>query len=225
MNLRSSAVRDLYTRRLGVYAAFVGFFRSQHGVRAMLKRANVIQPDMAVLDAGCGFGLASLALLEAMESSNLTCARMQAFDLTPAMLSRFREHLTSHPEFQVETRECDVMAMQALPASWNNYDLVISTSMLEYLPRHDLAHALANLRARIVSGGHIFVMMTRKTIEAKLLIEMGWQAQRYSRSELRAAFAQAGFVNQQFIPFPMRYAWMARANHVVVAQCPCASVA
>lgn len=220
MSMDQSAVRDLYTRRLDAYAAFVGFFQSRHGIRAVLERADVVQPDMRVLDAGCGFGLATLALADVMKNRGVSGGRVDAFDLTPAMLSRFRKTLASRPDVQVETRQADVLDLRDLPASWSDYDLVISTSMLEYLPRQDLPTALANLRTRMHSNGRILVMITRKSIEAKILIEIGWHAERYTRSEVCAAFEKAGLQNMRFIRFPVRYGWLNRANFVVVAECP-----
>jgi putative NADH-flavin reductase len=57
------------------------------------------------------------------------------------MLSRFRKHLASRKNLRVEVKQADVMDLQTLPSAWRDYDLVISTSMLEYLPRQDLPSA------------------------------------------------------------------------------------
>lgn len=215
----TAAVRDLYTKRLGAYAAFVGLFRSREGLRALLaKDTEILRPRMRVLDAGCGFGLATFALLDAARQCNIEAPSVDAFDLTPAMLDRFRDKLAARPDARVALRQADVMASDGLPPSWTGYDLVLSTSMLEYLPRPALPRVLANLRTRLSDQGRILVMITRKSPEAKWLVERGWHAARYDRADLRAGFADAGFHDLRFVRFPLRYGWLNRANHVVVAR-------
>ena len=51
----------------------------------------------------------------------------------------------------------------------------------------------------------------------KILIEWWWHATCYSRKELRAAFATAGFA-LAFIRFPFRYFWQSASNHVFVTK-------
>lgn len=220
MSLNQSAVRELYTKKLKSYAAFVGFFHSKDGMCALLKHSTVLQPNMTILDAGCGFGLASFALTEALHSKNMTYKRLDAFDLTPAMLAHFRKQLTLRPSKKVQLQQADVLEPENLPESWKGYDLILSTSMLEYLPKKKLSQALINLRKRMVPGGHIIIMITRNTFEAKILIEKSWHAERYSLPDLKSAFQEAGFNNMKRIRFPWRYGWLNRANYVVVANYP-----
>jgi SAM-dependent methyltransferase len=170
-----------------------------------------------MLDAGCGYGVATLAFLDALRRKNLDYKSIDAFDLTPAMLSRFQNTLEARNTIGVQLRQADVLALETLPSSWTNYDLILSTSMLEYLPRQDLPRALKGLRARLARDGHLLVMITRKSPETKVLIEWLWHAERYSREELRLAFQAAGFEDLTFRRFPWRYFWLNRANFVVEA--------
>lgn len=211
-------IRQLYERRIHLYEAFIGFFRTRRGLQCLLERSDFLRPDMNVLDAGCGFGTATFALLDALKARGMTGVRVDAFDLTMAMLERFRSELDARDIAQVQLHEADMLDAVALPVDWDDYDLVISTSMLEYLPREQLPCALAALRARMAPRGRMLVMVTRKSLETKILIEWGWHAERYSADELAKAFAQAGFGSLQFLRFPLRYGWLNRANHVVVAQ-------
>jgi hypothetical protein len=70
---------------------------------------------------------------------------MYGFDLTPAMLDRFRKRLRDS-EITVELAKADVLRLGDLPTGWSEYDLVVSASMLEYVPRGHFASALAGLR-------------------------------------------------------------------------------
>src|SRR5262249_15961894 len=101
---------------------------------------------------------------------------------------------------------------------WTNYDLILSASMLEYLPKQSLARVLAGLHARMAPGGRILVMVTRKAPETKVLIEWWGHAERYTKSELIQAFMEAGLPDPDFLRFPLRYTWLNRADYVVQAR-------
>ncbi|HEX5487726.1 MAG TPA: class I SAM-dependent methyltransferase [Rhodanobacteraceae bacterium] len=218
-----SGVRRLYEQRADRYLAFVRFFHSRRGLQALLERTDLLRPRMQVLDAGCGAGLATFALLDALEARRVEPGTVDAFDLTPAMLARFRDELAARGlRKRVEMREANILDETALPDTWTGYDLVVSTSMLEYLPRERLAQALTMLRRRMSPQGHLLAMVTRRSPEAKVLIEWGWHAERYSAGELRDRFTQAGFRQLDFVRFPLRHGWLNRANHVVIATPPAA---
>src|SRR5262249_19614360 len=135
------------------------------------------------------------------------------------MLARFRAELDSRGISQVRLKQGDVLALdQQLPSSWSNYDLIVSASMLEYVARPELSKALSALGARLAGHGTLLVVITRRNWITKVLIEWWWQAARYSRRELRGAFAAAGFRDLVFSRFPFRYFWQNCSNHVVVAK-------
>jgi SAM-dependent methyltransferase len=217
MALRRLAAQELYTRAIGRYRAFSAVFQAPQGIRALLWCSHLLRPGLRVLDAGCGYGVATFAFLDALRRKNLDYKSIDAFDLTPAMLSRFQNTLEARNTIGVQLRQADVLALETLPSSWTNYDLILSTSMLEYLPRQDLPRALKGLRARLARDGHLLVMITRKSPETKVLIEWLWHTKRYSREELRRVFQAAGFEDLTFRRFPWRYFWLNRANLVVEA--------
>ena len=70
---------------------------------------------------------------------------LHAFDLTLAMLDRLRETLHRRGINGVELTEANVLQLDGLPASWRDYDLVVSASMLEYVPHDRFVDALAGL--------------------------------------------------------------------------------
>ena len=115
--------------------------------------------------------MATFALLKALRERNLDYKSIDAFDLTPAMLRRFQETVEARGIARVQLRQGDVLALEHLPLSWTNYDLILSASMLEYLPREGLARALVGLHSRLAPSGHMVVVITRKTPETKVLIE------------------------------------------------------
>lgn len=217
MPLSHSDVQKLYTKDIDRYASFIAVFQSARGMHVLLQSSNLLRAGLRILDAGCGFGIVTFALLETLRKRNLDYEAIDAFDLTPAMLARFQSELKTRRISRVRLQQADVLNLKALPPSWTNYDLIVSASMLEYLPNQDLPRALAGLHARLAPDGHILVMITRKTPETKVLIEWLWHAQRYTKDELRRAFVEAGFRNLLFRRFSWRYFWLNRANYVVEA--------
>jgi SAM-dependent methyltransferase len=217
MALSRAAVQQLYTSKIDQYRSFIGVFHSLQGVKALLQSSHLLRDDLRVLDAGCGFGMVTFALLDALRNRSMDYKAIDAFDLTPAMLARFEKELTTRGINRVQLREADVLALETLPSSWTSYDLIISASMLEYLPRQDLPRALAGLHARLAPGGHILVVITRKTPETKVFIEWLWYAERYTKSELLRFFAEAGFRDPVFRRFPWPYFWLNCANYVIEA--------
>jgi ubiquinone/menaquinone biosynthesis C-methylase UbiE len=218
MSLSPPEVQELYTSGIDRYRSFIAAFQSPQGIRALLQRSDLLRPDLRVLDAGCGFGVVTFAFLEALRRKNLDYDRIDAFDLTPAMLRRFEKTLEARAITRVQLRQADVLALETLPSSWTNYDVVLSASMLEYLPKQELPRALAELHARLRPGGRILVLITRKTPETKVLIEWWWRAERYTKSELLRAFNEAGFRDPVFQRFPLPYFWLNRANYAVHAR-------
>lgn len=216
----TAEVEDLYTQKLNAYSSFIRFFRAPQGFEALLQHCNLLQPGLRVLDAGCGFGMATFALVGALRAVNLDYEEIDAFDLTPAMLARFQQSIDDLGLNRVRLHRANVLNMETLPQSWRNYDLVLSSSMLEYLPSDELPRALENLRARMAPTSHLLAMITRKTPETKVLIEWGWRAHRYGEQDLRRAFRRAGFSELEMLRFPLRYFWLNRANYVAVAKKP-----
>jgi cyclopropane fatty-acyl-phospholipid synthase-like methyltransferase len=217
MSLSRSEVRELYTRSIDRYASFITVFQGPRATQTLLLRSNLLRSGLRILDAGCGFGKVTFALVNALRQNNLDYETIHAFDLTPAMLARFQSELKIRDIPRLQLQQADVLALETLPPSWTNYDLIVSASMLEYLPKQDLSRALAGLRSRLAPDGRILLVITRKTLEAKVFTEWLWHAERYTRHELLRALMEGGFRNLTFLRFPGRYFWLNRANYVIEA--------
>lgn len=208
-------VKQLYTEKIDTYLSFISVFRSFQALQAFFESYELLRCDLRILDAGCGTGTAALALVKALRRRNLDYQVIHAFDLTPAMLARFRENLTQRDISNVHLREANVLKLERLPPSWTNYDLIVSVAMLEYLPRADLVTALTSLRTRLARHGWLLLFITRKNWITKLLIERWWKAHRYTREELREAFISAGFRDVTFRRYPYSYFWQNLWGYVV----------
>jgi cyclopropane fatty-acyl-phospholipid synthase-like methyltransferase len=153
-----------------------------------------------------------------MARRGLKYESIHAFDLTPAMLARFQTSLDTRRISDVQLRQADVLALHQLPQSWADYDVILSASMLEYLPKNELPLALAELRKRLSPNGRIFIVITKKSPEAKILIEWWWRSEGYARDELHQAFAAGGFCDVIFRRFPDKYFWLNGGSYAVEAR-------
>jgi SAM-dependent methyltransferase len=209
----------LFSERTDSYVRFIRSVLYPQGIRAYFLRAPYLRSGLRVLDAGCGTGAATLALHEALVRRGLVPGAMHAFDLTAAMLDRFREGL-SGVSTPIELAVADVLRLEQLPAGWRDYDLIVTASMLEYLPRERFAAALAGLRGRMRPGGRLVLFITRRNLLTRPLIGRWWAANLYSSAEVLGALKAAGFEGAAPASFPLRFRHLALWGRVVVASNP-----
>ena len=209
--------RQFFTDRHEVYDRFIRAMRYRQGLRAFFLASPLLRPDLRILDAGCGTGAVTLALQNVLLRRGFAPRSLHAFDLTPAMLDAFRARLQSRAIQNVELAEANVLHLEALPASWGTYDLVVSASMLEYVPRERFVDALRGLRARLDAGGNFVLFMTRRNPLTRVLIGRWWHSNLYTESELAESFRQAGFSRVAFRSFPLSARYLAVWGHIVEA--------
>ena len=190
----------------------------RQGLTRFFAQSDFLRPGLPVVNAGCGTGAATLVLHTALGERNLLPARFHAFDLTSLMISRFWEALDEHPVPGIELVAANVLQLQALPASWGDYDVVVFSAMLEYLPKAALPRALRGLRLRLKADGTLVVSISRQISFMVPLIQKWWQANLYGKRELRAAFAEAGFSQVDFQAFPGPSGYLNAWGHIVVAR-------
>jgi len=211
-------VKQLYTAKIDTYLSFNAVFRSPQALQAFFEAYPCLHAGLRILDAGCGTGTAALALVRALRRRHLEYQTLHAFDLTPAMLARFQEHVTQQQIAHVHLREANVLALERLPPSWTHYDLIVSVAMLEYVPRADMVTALTALRTRLARDGRLLLFITRKNWITKLLIERWWKAHRYTREELREALMAAGLREVTFKRFSYAYFWQNLWAYILESQ-------
>ena len=209
---------QLYTSRSRSYLRFVNALAYPQGVRSYWRKSVYLKSGLSVLDAGCGTGIASLALREAMIRRGLKPAKIKCFDITPKMLAVFREKLQRGAIEGVEVVQADVLHLDTLPVNWNDFDLIISAAMMEYLPRENLVGALSGLKSRLSDTGRMVLFITRKNWLMKLLIVKWWGANYYDKSELIELFCRAGFSKITLGSFPFPYKHLSMWGYIVEAE-------
>jgi cyclopropane fatty-acyl-phospholipid synthase-like methyltransferase len=208
---------EMFTDRNRSYARFINLLLYPQGLRAFFRASPLLRSGLHVLDAGCGAGVVTLALRDALLAGGFEPGVLHAFDLTPAMLERFRETMRVRSIEGIELERADVLELDSLPSAWKGYDLIVSASMMEYLPRDRLADALAGLRGRLNEAGRLVLFITRQNLLMASLIGRWWDSNLYGRDELREAFARAGFENAEFRRFPAAFRYLDLWGHIVEA--------
>ena len=117
------------------------------------------------------------------------------------MLDRLRDSLRTQAIEGVEVVQANVLELEALPGEWNNYDLIVSASMLEYLPHDRFADVI-----------------TRKNWIMRLLIGKWWRSNIYTAAELRESFSRAGFSSVAFGRFPVLFSYLGLWGYIVEAR-------
>jgi 2-polyprenyl-3-methyl-5-hydroxy-6-metoxy-1,4-benzoquinol methylase len=214
----SEAVEQLYSEKASFYHRFfIDFLRYGAGLKAVLRRANYLRPGIRVLDAGCGTGILTRNMVEIARAQELAGITFQGFDLTRAMLDLFREWMARTQTPAIELRQANVLEPTQLPEDWKEYDLIVSSAMLEHLPKERLKDALVHLRSRLAPGGTLLVVITRKNLLMRFLIEAWWKANMYARDEIAGIFREAGLV-PTFGRFPFPYGHLNLWGHVIEAR-------
>lgn len=214
----SAAVIQLYTEANRDYLRFVRAVLYPQGIRAYFLRSSLLHQGLRVLDAGCGTGIVTLALRDALVARGFSAETLDAFDLTPAMVDGFRQSVASRAIDDVRVVQADVLRLDTLPLGWSDYDVVVSSAMFEYLPQDRVVDALVSLRARLDSNGTLILFITRRNWLTRPLIGRWWRANLYAAAELKDAFRAAAYSAMVFRRFPVMYRHFALWGYVVEAQ-------
>ena len=129
-----------------------------------------------ILDAGCGTGLLTLALMRSVHFPvNIT-----ALDLSTTSISAARKAVAESPG-----RARDVTFTEgnllSLPFADNSLDLVVTSGALEYVP---LAEGMSELARVIMPGGHLLHIPCRQPSLATTFLEILFRFKSHTRKEI-----------------------------------------
>jgi cyclopropane fatty-acyl-phospholipid synthase-like methyltransferase len=199
---RAQALYDSKTKLYEVL--FIHAIGYGAAVRAYLNRQVDLSGISKVLDAGCGTGLLTRTLWQRAKKEGAS-VQFHGFDLSPKMLERFVGWMMRENIRDIELSELNVLDLSDRPDHWKGYDLIVTSAMLEYVPRDSLATALFGLREMLAPGGKLLLIITRRTWLTSWFVGNWWDAELYQQTELAELTKNAGFESVHFRPFPGRY--------------------
>jgi cyclopropane fatty-acyl-phospholipid synthase-like methyltransferase len=197
-------VQALYTRKAKLYQRFfVDFLQWEKVLETFYQENNYLHPGMKILDAGCGTGSVTRALYHLARYQKLEGITFYGFDLTPAMLDLFKERMNKEGMHDIHLRSADVLDLEnQLPRDWTGYDLIVSSAMLEYIPKEKLSQALVNLKRLLREKGRMLLFVTRRTWITKWAGAKWWGANLFDLDELEMNLQQAGLTPPQIMKLP-----------------------
>ena len=146
---------SLYDRFADLYDITFKFNRYSHSIERYLRERALPLPDGAnVLDAGCGTGLLTLAMLRALPRP----ARITALDLSAPSLAKARRAVgETQPRRSHHVRFVQGNLL-SLPFASETFDFVATSGALEYVP---LAPGFAELARVLRPGGYLLHLPVR----------------------------------------------------------------
>ena len=204
--MNTNEIEYFYTKKALLYHRFfIDFLGFGRKLKRFFLRSNYLNPNNKVLDAGCGTGIITRVLSEIAYEKEYKGIIFHCFDLTGAMLTIFRKWIKNEKAQNISIIQANVLNLENLPLDWNQYDLIVSSGMLEYLQKSQIEHALNSLKQLMKNGGTLLVFITRRNIITKLLVELWWKANIYDQKEIEQIFHGIGFSEIRFVDFNKRW--------------------
>lgn len=202
----NDSVRKLYTDRGVLYQRlFVDFLGWGRELETFFRKADYLRSGLKILDAGCGTGVITQVLYQLAQEQGYAGVEFHAFDLTQKMLDIFQQWITAQEANHIELAQADVLEAESLPAHWKEFDLIVSSTMLEYLPSQHVTEVLTNLKQLLNHDGLLLIFMTKSNRLTRWLAGKWWKTKTYTEHNIQTFLHNAGFDEIEFVDFSPRW--------------------
>lgn len=120
-----------------------------------------IEPGAKILDAGCGTGLLTLALLKVIDLP----VQITAIDLSGTLIDTARRAVKEQAG-RTQTIGFSQANVLSLPFRDNTFDAIVTSGVLEYVP---LDEGFSELARVLAPGGHLLHLPVRPSFASRFL--------------------------------------------------------
>ena len=135
-----------------------------------------IFPEARILDAGCGTGTLTLALLRTIKAP----IKLTALDLSASSMRTAKKYVSKHNSHDQSVRFAQGNIL-ALPFADGAFDLVVTSGVLEYVA---LDEGLSEL-ARVISPGGYLLQLPMRPAPVTYLLEVLFRFKSHPVGEVR----------------------------------------
>jgi ubiquinone/menaquinone biosynthesis C-methylase UbiE len=157
---RAGSLYDRIARLYDLTFKFNGYGRSLE--RYFREHPLHLGDNAQILDAGCGTGLLTLALLRTLARP----ARITAIDLSASSLQKARQAVKQELQHRPHRVHFSQANLLALPFASESFDFIATSGALEYVP---LGDGLGELSRVLKPGGYLFHLPVRPAPASKFL--------------------------------------------------------
>jgi SAM-dependent methyltransferase len=151
----------IYSSIAGFYDIALGLSGYWLAIESFVREIPYDESDrINVLDAGCGTGLYSFAIIKRYPRATIS-----AFDLNKEMVGRFITRLEKKNHLKDRVRVFTADLCQPLPAIEEQFDLVVTGGVLEYV---EIEQAVKNLSYYLSNGGFFLNTSVRDNLAGRL---------------------------------------------------------
>lgn len=196
-------IYHIYSKKIYRYHSFVQKVKYEKALTSFFQHYFFEKKNVNhILDAGCGSGILTRSLANSIDDKKFRSLNLTGFDINPAMLIYFSSWIKKNKYRNITLIKTDLLKLEESPINKNNYDLVISSGMLEYLNKTDFVRGIKMLNNTIKKNGKLLIFISKNSLLNFFLMRLWWKANLYTKNELTDALHKAGLKNITFYSFP-----------------------
>lgn len=190
----SSKIYSSIGRNAGFYETILTLNGYKRSVRYFISHLSLPEDcEIEILDAGCGIGIFTFALLEKYPKSKIV-----AFDFNKELIDSLNLKLTNNGlKERVTTFVGDIKGALTEIAQ-KKFDLIVTAGVLEYLPLEDAAK---NLTRFLADGGYFLSSPVSNNLLGKM-VAWTYGCWPYTRDRNIKAFTDAGLSLEKLVTLP-----------------------